>query len=171
MTSKKEVRFDGDQKDAASTPSRTHSGRLTRSSGRRRKGSRQRKHASDQRLSDQLSQASKHKHEHRKSSRSSKHSEEPCTSAQARMRDSRHHHDSETSSICSTCSSSSSDSDDFAYKLPKSKIYGGVRISYVPNDALACARKEQQKKPTPPMGKPNTPQNTNKKFLALFNFL
>lgn len=164
MTSKKEVRFDGDQKDAASTRSRTNSGRLTRSSGRRRKGSRQRKHASDQRLSDQLSQASKHKHEHRKSSRSSKHSDEPCTSAQARMRDSRHHHDSETSSICSTCSSSSSDSDDFAYKLPKSKIYGGVRISYVPNDALACARKEQQKKPTPP-------QSTNKKFLALFNFL
>lgn len=161
MTSKKEVRFDGEQKDAASTRSRTHSGRLTRSSGRRRKGSRQRKHASDQRLSDQLSQASKHKHEHRKS-RSSKH-DEPCTSAQARMRDSRHH-DSETSSICSTCSSSSSDSDDFAYKLPKSKIYGGVRISYVPNDALACARKEQQKKPTPP-------QSTNKKFLALFNFL
>ena len=169
MTSKKEVRFDGEQKDVAPR-SRTHSGRLTRSSGRRRKGSRQRKHASEQRLTDQLSQASKHKHDHRKSSSrgSSKHSSnEPCTSAQARMRDNNgHHHDSETSSLCSTCSSSSSDSDDFAYKLPQRKIYGGVRISYVPNDALACARKEQQKKTqTPPQ------QNTNKKFLALFNFL
>lgn len=163
--SKKEVRFDGEQKDAIPR-SRTHSGRITRSSGRRRKGSRQRKHASDHRLSDQLSQSSKHKHEHshhRKSSRSSRNSNEPCTSAQAKLRDN-HHHDSETSSLCSTCSSSSSESDDFAYKLPQRKIYGGVRISYVPNDALACARKEQQKKQTPP-------QNTNKKFLSLFNFL
>lgn len=162
MTSKKEVRFDGEPKEAIPR-SRTHSGRLTRSSGRRRKGSRQRKHTSEHRLSDQLSQTSKHKHDHhRKSSRSSRNSNEPCTSAQARMRD--HHHDSETSSLCSTCSSSSSESDDFAYKLPQRKIYGGVRISYVPNDALACARKEQQKKESPS-------QNTNKKFLALFNFL
>ncbi|KAG5677371.1 hypothetical protein PVAND_007135 [Polypedilum vanderplanki] len=168
-TCKKEVRFDG-EKDSKQHPhrSRTHSGRLTRSSGRRRKGSRQRKHVSDS------SNNSKYKHEsgqnghhHRKSSSriNSKHNNEPCTSAQARMRDN-HLHESETSSLCSTCSSSSSDSDDFAYKLPQRKIYGGVRISYVPNDALACARKEQQKKQS-------APQNTsgNKKFLALFNFL
>lgn len=164
MTSKKEVRFDGEQQKEAIPRSRTHSGRLTRSSGRRRKGSRQRKHSSDHRHSDQLSQtSSKHsKHEHhRKSSRSRRDSNEPCTSAQAKVRDS-HHYDSETSSLCSTCSSSSSDSDDFAYKLPQRKIYGGVRISYVPNDALACARKEQQKKQP-------TPQITNKKILGLFN--
>jgi prickle len=49
-----------------------------------------------------------------------------------------------TRSICSTCSSSSSDSDDFAYELPQRQVYGGVRVNYVPNDAVACARKEQQ---------------------------
>jgi prickle len=42
---------------------------------------------------------------------------------------------------CSTCSSSSSSSDDEAvYRLPPQRAYGGVRISYVPNDALAYAR-------------------------------
>lgn len=43
-------------------------------------------------------------------------------------------------SICSTCSSSSSDEeDDYSYHLPSRKAYGGVRISYVPNDAVALA--------------------------------
>jgi len=46
-------------------------------------------------------------------------------------------------SYCSTCSSSSS-SDDLDYQLPPRRAYGGVRISYVPNDALAIARKRQQ---------------------------
>lgn len=45
-------------------------------------------------------------------------------------------------SYCSTCSSSSS-SDDLDYQLPPRRAYGGVRISYVPNDALACARRKQ----------------------------
>lgn len=45
-------------------------------------------------------------------------------------------------SYCSTCSSSSS-SDEYAYELPPRRAYGGVRISYVPNDALACARRQQ----------------------------
>lgn len=49
-----------------------------------------------------------------------------------------------TRSNCSTCTSSSSDSDDFEYELPARQVYGGVRVNYVPNDALACARKEQQ---------------------------
>ncbi|XP_042898366.1 protein prickle isoform X2 [Parasteatoda tepidariorum] len=40
---------------------------------------------------------------------------------------------------CSTCSSSSSDDDD-PYELPPRRAYGGVRISYVSNDALAVAR-------------------------------
>ena len=41
-------------------------------------------------------------------------------------------------SSCSTCSSSSSDSDDpYAYQLPPRRAYGGVRLSYVPNDRLA----------------------------------
>ena len=39
--------------------------------------------------------------------------------------------------VCSTCSSSSSDSDDpYAYQLPQRKAYGGVRLSYVPNDRV-----------------------------------
>nr|CAI5822307.1 unnamed protein product [Callosobruchus analis] len=45
-------------------------------------------------------------------------------------------------SYCSTCSSSSS-SDDLDYQLPPRRAYGGVRISYVPNDALAIARRRQ----------------------------
>jgi len=43
-------------------------------------------------------------------------------------------------SSCSTCSSSSSDSDDpYAYQLPVRRAYGGVRISYVPNDRFALS--------------------------------
>lgn len=52
--------------------------------------------------------------------------------------------DSDATSICSTCSSSSSSTDDLAYQLPQRRHYGGVRVSYVPNDALACARKRKQ---------------------------
>lgn len=52
--------------------------------------------------------------------------------------------DSDASSVCSTCSSSSSSTDDHAYQLPVRRPYGGVRVSYVPNDAIACARKRKQ---------------------------
>lgn len=55
-------------------------------------------------------------------------------------------------SYCSTCSSSSS-SDDLAYQLPPRRAYGGVRISYVPNDALACARRKQAAGPRSPVKK------------------
>ena len=45
-------------------------------------------------------------------------------------------------SDCSTCSSSSSDSDDpYAYQLPPRRAYGGVRISYVPNDRFAMSHR------------------------------
>ncbi|XP_035726176.1 protein espinas-like isoform X1 [Vespa mandarinia] len=47
-------------------------------------------------------------------------------------------------SCCSTCSSSSSSDEAAAYALPPRRAYGGVRISYVPNDAVACARKRTQ---------------------------
>lgn len=50
--------------------------------------------------------------------------------------------DDDNRSFCSTCSSSSS-SDDLDYQLPPRRAYGGVRISYVPNDALAIARRRQ----------------------------
>jgi len=46
---------------------------------------------------------------------------------------------------CSTCSSSSSDSDDpYAYQLPPRKAYGGVRLSYVPNDRIKLHARAQQ---------------------------
>ncbi|XP_054739343.1 protein prickle [Anastrepha obliqua] len=53
----------------------------------------------------------------------------------------------DASSVCSTCSSSSSSSEDYMmmYQLPQRRHYGGVRVSYVPNDALAYDRK---RKPT-----------------------
>ncbi|XP_011291816.3 protein espinas [Musca domestica] len=51
----------------------------------------------------------------------------------------------DTASICSTCSSSSSsDMDDYVYRLPARKHYGGVRVSYVPNDAIAYEKKKKQ---------------------------
>ncbi|XP_045501880.1 protein prickle-like isoform X2 [Colias croceus] len=52
--------------------------------------------------------------------------------------------DDDASSYCSTCSSSSSSSE--SYTLPTRRAYGGVRISYVPNDAVACAKRERQRK-------------------------
>ncbi|XP_072942649.1 uncharacterized protein [Epargyreus clarus] len=50
----------------------------------------------------------------------------------------------DASSYCSTCSSSSSSAE--SYTLPTRRAYGGVRISYVPNDAVACAKRERQRK-------------------------
>lgn len=54
--------------------------------------------------------------------------------------------DSDSISVCSTCSSSSSSSEDRLYELPQRKHYGGVRVSYVPNDALACVKKTRTPK-------------------------
>ncbi|XP_075216300.1 uncharacterized protein LOC142321790 [Lycorma delicatula] len=62
--------------------------------------------------------------------------------------------DDDADSYCSTCSSSSSSDDMTAYQLPPRRAYGGVRISYVPNDALAVARQRQQN---------NQPRSPNKK--------
>ncbi|KAG8254492.1 Prickle-like protein 2 [Homalodisca vitripennis] len=56
----------------------------------------------------------------------------------------KHRYQEESSSTCSTCSSSSSSDDESAYRLPRRRAYGGVRISYVPNDALAVARQRKQ---------------------------
>lgn len=153
-TSKKEVRFEGEYQDTLPR-SRSYSGKSSRSSGRRRKGTRQKKQSPENRLNDPQSQSSRHRQEHRKSSRKSRHScstnEEPSTSNQSKLKadvvDGHRDDDDDTEttrSNCSTCSSSSSDSDDFTYELPQRQVYGGVRVNYVPNDALACARKEQQ---------------------------
>ncbi|XP_016988332.2 protein prickle isoform X2 [Drosophila rhopaloa] len=57
----------------------------------------------------------------------------------------REREESEESDVCSTCSSSSSSSEDYMmmYQLPQRRHYGGVRVSYVPNDALAYDRKRK----------------------------
>ena len=56
--------------------------------------------------------------------------------------------DMDTVSVCSTCSSSSSDEEEdySSYRLPAARraAYGGVRISYVPNDAMALASARQR---------------------------
>lgn len=54
-----------------------------------------------------------------------------------------HQDESDVDSICSTCSSSSSNCDD-GYELPVRRHYGGVRVSYIPNDSLACIRQQKQ---------------------------
>ncbi|KAK6624430.1 hypothetical protein RUM44_011289 [Polyplax serrata] len=61
-------------------------------------------------------------------------------------------------SYCSTCSSSSSDDDD-VYELPPRRAYGGVRISYVPNDALAVARRHQANFRSPTKSNPQQDKN------------
>ncbi|ALC41237.1 pk [Drosophila busckii] len=60
-------------------------------------------------------------------------------------RSEREREESEESDVCSTCSSSSSSSEDYMmmYQLPQRRHYGGVRVSYVPNDALAYDRKRK----------------------------
>lgn len=152
---KKEVRFEGDFQDTLPR-SRSNSGKTSasRSSGRRRKGNRTQKKLSSS--SHDNTQQQHSRHSHRRRSRHLPLAEEPSTSTQARMRadmiDSRDNDDDDddetetTRSVCSTCSSSSSDSDDFVYELPQRQVYGGVRVNYVPNDAIAIARKEQQMK-------------------------
>lgn len=52
--------------------------------------------------------------------------------------------ESDVASICSTCSSSSSSGDEKAYELPARRTYLGSRMSYMPNDALAAARRLKQ---------------------------
>ncbi|XP_012284242.1 protein prickle isoform X2 [Orussus abietinus] len=52
-------------------------------------------------------------------------------------------------SCCSTCSTSSSSDEATAYTLPPRRAYGGVRISYVPNDAVACARRRAPSQSSP----------------------
>ncbi|XP_066975789.1 protein prickle-like isoform X2 [Macrobrachium rosenbergii] len=67
--------------------------------------------------------------------------------------------DWDNESVCSTCSSSSSD--EFDYELPPRRAYGGVRISYVPNDALAYARRQAGTNQSP--GSPSTRKRLGEK--------
>lgn len=66
-------------------------------------------------------------------------------------------HTHEDGDSCSTCSSSSSDDDSDPYQLPPRKAYGGVRISYVSNDALAAAKQRASSMPGN-----NHPANTSR---------
>lgn len=115
---KKEVRFE----DQGTLPrSRSYSGRAR---GRRNRGlkGRHRKYSAEN---------TKNGHHHDKKS-------SPSTSHQ------QNNEDSDASSVCSTCSSSSSSGDEKMYELPQRRTYLGTRVSYVPNDALACARRRKQ---------------------------
>lgn len=149
----KGVRFQGDFQDSLPR-SRSYSGNSRRSSsagsgsGSGRSGKSSRRH----RRGSSENRASRHSHSHH-------HHQSSSSSSVAKESHSRHHHrpstseknfnmvgeDSDSHSICSTCSSSSSSGDDRLYELPQRRHYGGVRVSYVPNDALAIARKQQQR--------------------------
>lgn len=87
--------------------------------------------------SPQPSKEERRHHERRRKRRSSRRNREKF--------EVRRTHD--TSSTCSTCSSSSSSDEESIYQLPPRRAYGGVRLSYVPNDALAAARQRQQLQP------------------------
>lgn len=141
------MRFQGDFQDSLPR-SRSYSGKSKRSSstgsGRPKSNRRHSRGSSENRVS-------RHSHHH--------HNNHSQTSKEEASR-TRHHHrsqqqsaqknfnmvegDSDSNSVCSTCSSSSSSGDEL-YDLPQRRHYGGVRVNYVPNDALAIARKQQQK--------------------------
>ncbi|XP_011503494.1 PREDICTED: protein prickle-like [Ceratosolen solmsi marchali] len=65
-------------------------------------------------------------------------------------------------SCCSTCSSSSSSDDAEAYSLPPRRAYGGVRLAYVPNDAVACARRRAATGPGSPSAGPTSGKDNDK---------
>lgn len=91
--------------------------------------------------------SSHHKQSHSNSRRSNSHNDEGSVNGRRNQAVNDDDDDNESdngSSVCSTCSSSSSSSDEYAYQLPQRRHYGGVRVSYVPNDALACARQRKQ---------------------------
>ncbi|XP_065214683.1 prickle planar cell polarity protein 3-like isoform X2 [Planococcus citri] len=81
---------------------------------------------------------------------------------------SKHHqrrrkNDDDTDSYCSTCSSSSSSDDPTVYQLPPRRTFnGGARISYVPNDKLAFAKRQQSLVSRSPSKKPAAPAADDK---------
>lgn len=75
----------------------------------------------------------------------------------SRHRRRRYRRDEDSDSCCSTCSSSSSSDDPTVYQLPARRQYaGGARISYVPNDTLAFAKRQQSLANRSPNKKPST---------------
>lgn len=145
---KKGVRFEGIQDTLPR--SRSYGGKAGgRSSDKRPTKSRRRHDRHSHRNSRSLDQqqpstsAGRHNRHSTRSEQSSSNVESPPPPSSPRARV-EVDDDSDASSVCSTCSSSSSSCDDRAYQLPQRLHYGGVRVSYVPNDAIACARKHQR---------------------------
>lgn len=127
----KGVRFEG----VVDAPSRSRS--LSGRSNRVRRRTSRRKHASEDAVEGEASHSThrltvNNKKQHRSNSRN-RHKKV----ADENVSD-------DACSDCSTCSSSSSSSDDYVYQLPQRRHYGGVRVSYIPNDAIACARQRKQ---------------------------
>lgn len=143
----KGVRFQGDFQDSLPR-SRSYSGnhqskRSSSAGGGRTKSKRSHRRGSSE---NRVSRHSHHNHHHQHSSSSKddpSHSRHHRNAATSEKNFHVTRDDSDSHSVCSTCSSSSSSGDEL-YELPQRRHYGGVRVSYVPNDALAIARKQQQ---------------------------
>lgn len=137
---KKEVRFETPDNHQDSLPrSRAYTGRgghrnvsTTGGTG----GRRNRRNGNGHRHRKYSAEHSRHHHtENKKQNLPS-----PSTSTRPAHLDD----ESDVTSICSTCSSSSSSGDEKAYELPARRTYLGTRVSYMPNDALAAARRRKQ---------------------------
>ena len=127
------VRFDPNQVPERSPHNNRHpeSSRRHRS-GRHRSGRHKNRSSSRNRVTQEVSRTGSLPRSHSYSGR---------TGLQDVVNGGRQVDDDELSQ-CSTCSSSSSDSDDpYAYQLPPRRAYGGVRISYVPNDRFALSHR------------------------------
>ena len=128
--------------DPAQVPERSpHNSRHGESSSHRHRSSRHRhsRHRDRERERERSSSRTRYKEVSRTGSLPRSHSYSGRTGLQEMYNGGRPMEDDEISQ-CSTCSSSSSDSDDpYAYQLPPRRAYGGVRISYVPNDRFALS--------------------------------
>ena len=123
--------------DPAQVPERSpHNGRHGESSSHRRHRSSRHRHGRHHR--DRSSSRTRHVEVSRTGSLPRSHSYSGRTGLAELYGNGGRVPDDDEMSQCSTCSSSSSDSDDpYAYQLPPRRAYGGVRISYVPNDRFA----------------------------------
>lgn len=117
---------------------KSHQNQQNQQSSPSRRRRRRRSHRHHQR-DDHQQQQQQHSQQRRSSSSSGSRHHQQNTQPQQQNDE-----DSDASSNCSTCSSSSSSSEDYLYQLPTRRHYGGVRVSYVPNDALAYDRKRKQ---------------------------
>lgn len=134
--------------DPAQVPERSpHTSRHGESSSHRHRSSRHRhsRHRDRERERERSSSRTRYKEVSRTGSLPRSHSYSGRSGLQEMYNGGRPMDDDEISQ-CSTCSSSSSDSDDpYAYQLPPRRAYGGVRISYVPNDRFALSHRHSHR--------------------------